>query len=152
MSIHYREFLEEYFKVSEVIADSSKTLEEHFAEWIKKNNFPIANAINEEDVNRIIDEEREKCLEHRNLAMSTIFEMDAKEFQTRVLDDTLPDFPRVIEGDKDYVTGIMRDTCHPHILLTDEDFEKNIINYAQAHRNKLRFMKTADFKSICYNL
>jgi hypothetical protein len=151
MSIHYREFLEEYYKcVKET--DSSKTLEEHFTEWIKKNKFPIAHAINEQDINRIIDEEREKCLEHRNVVMSAILEMDAKEFQTRVLDDTLPDFPRAIAGDKDYISGIMRDTCHSHILLTDEDFKKKIINYAEAHRNKIRFMDTADFKSICYNL
>jgi len=153
MSIHYREFLEEYYryiKESELFTDSPKTLEQHFIEWIKKNNFPIAHAINEEVVSCIIDEERQKCLEHRNLAMSAILEMDAQEFQTRVLDGTLPDFPRAIAGDKDYISGIMRDTCHSHVLLTEEDFKKYIINYAEAHRNKLRFMDTADFKSLCY--
>jgi hypothetical protein len=154
MSIHYRQFLKEFRRIDEdkIFIDSPKTIEKYFRDWIKNNNFPIAHAINEEDVSRIIEEERQKCIEARKVALTIIFKMDAKEFQTRVLDGTLPDFPRAIEGDKDYTAGLVRDTCHPHVLLTNEDFERNIVNYAEAHRYKLRFMEIDDFKSLCYNL
>jgi hypothetical protein len=152
MSIKYIDFLEEFKRLndSEIFMSSSSTIEELFKDWLKKCNYPGAVDLDEQDIILIMDTERAKCLEERELAMSIIKKMDAKEFQTKVLNDTLPNFPRAIVGDKDYISGIIRDTCHAHIVLTEENLKNNIINYAEAHRYKIRFMETKDFKELCY--
>jgi hypothetical protein len=83
----------------------------------------------------------------REKAMEEIYKMSAKEFQTRLLEGTLPDFPRAAPP-----TGIIRDTCHEMRLLTDEDFEKpnRAANYAEANKGKLRYMSAECFKQNCY--
>jgi len=83
----------------------------------------------------------------RAKAMEEIYKMSAKEFQTRVLDGTLPEFPR-----EEPPTGLIRDTCHEMRLLTEAEFENvhRPNNYAEAHKGKLRYMTTEVFKQNCY--
>ena len=82
----------------------------------------------------------------REKAMEEILAMSAKEFQTRLLDGTLPDFPR------EPTPSLIRDTCHEKRLLTEKDFEhsKLISNYGEHHRNRLRYMTTEEYKYDCY--
>ena len=79
-------------------------------------------------------------------AMEEILAMSAKEFQTRLLDGTLPDFPR------EQRPVLVRDTCHEKRLLAEKDFEhpELISNYGEHHRNRLRYMSTEEYKYDCY--
>lgn len=82
------------------------------------------------------------------LAMKEIHEMSAKEFQTRLLNGTLPYVPN---SQSPEIAGLpQRDTCHSKHLLSEDDFERGIMNYAEAHRDKLRFMSAQQFKKLCY--
>jgi len=93
----------------------------------------------------IVENTKDKIL--RDLVMDEIYKMSAKEFQTRILDGTLPDFPR-----EDFPNGYQRDTCHEMRLLTDEEFEisNRVCNYAEAHKDKLRYLSVEKFKIYCY--
>jgi len=82
------------------------------------------------------------------LAMKEIHEMSAKEFQTRLLNDTLPYVPN--SQSPEIASFPQRDTCHSKHLLKEDDFEGETMNYAEAHRDKLRFMNAQQFKKLCY--
>ena len=98
----------------------------------------LANSYYEERV-------REETAE---LAMKEIHEMSAKEFQTRLLNGTLPYVPNLQSPE---IAGLpQRDTCHSKHLLSEDDFERGIVNYAEAHREKLRIMTAQQFKKLCY--
>jgi len=79
--------------------------------------------------------------------MAEIMAMTSKEFQTRLLDGTLPEFMREkIDG------KLLRDTCHGKNILTEEQLNANVMNYANFHRGKLRYMSTESYKELAYNL
>ena len=82
----------------------------------------------------------------RDQAMKQIYSMSPREFQSRILDGTLPDFPR------GPIIGIIRDTCHKMRLLKEEEFDlpDRPCNYAEAHKEKLRYISTEAFKQTCY--
>ena len=114
--------------------------EELLEMWVEKMDRPgrkLARGSDESAIDILL---REK-------AMNEIYEMSAREFQSRLLDGTLPDFPR-----EKPPTGPIRDTCHTRRLLTEKDFLKPqcISNYAQAHKDKLRYMSAENFKYECY--
>lgn len=91
-------------------------------------------------------EKNEGDEEVREKAMEEILAMSPKEFQTRLLEGTLPDFPR------EQPQILSRDTCHEKRLLTEKDFEhpELIINYGEYHRNRLRYMSAKQYKYECY--
>jgi len=92
-------------------------------------------------------EKNEEHEELREKAMKEILEMSPKEFQTRLLDGTLPNFPR------ETPQILTRDTCHEKRLLTEKEFENPglIINYGEYHRNKLRYMSAKQYKYQFYS-
>lgn len=140
MNTLYREFIDQL--------EGCDNIANEFKSWLIKNDYP---ELSQEEIINIIEKERINCKKQRDEAMDKILNMDAREFQTKLINGTLPDFPRAIEGDQDYPKGILRDTCHSHCLLSEEDFSRNIVNYAEAHRNKIRFMNTKEFVKLCYH-
>ena len=145
MNALYREFLDQ---MDDECYDVD--VAEDFKQWLIKNNYPGAE-LSDKEVLDIVDKERINCKQIRDLAMTDIIEMTAKEFQTKLFDGTLPDFPRAVHGDVDYPVGLIRDTCHSHCLLTDDDFYRNNTNnYAEAHRDRIRFTSAKNFKELCY--
>ena len=120
--------------------EEDEELGEMFEMWVEKMDRPGRKLARESDEPAI-------DILQRNKALREINKMSAKEFQTRLLNGTLPDFPR-----EKPPTGLYRDTCHTRRLLTEEDFLKPqcISNYAQAHKDKLRYMSADNFKYLCY--
>jgi hypothetical protein len=115
--------------------------EELLEMWLEKMDRPgrMAARGNEEPAVNILLREK---------AMGEICQMSAKEFQTRLLDGTLPEFPREAPP-----KGLQRDTCQDRRLLTERDYrmpEGCICNYAEAHKDKLRYMSVDQFKQACY--
>lgn len=111
--------------------------------WLEKVNRPgrLAQRNGEE----ITKEQLLEMIEQdRNNAMTEIEKMDSYEFQTRVLDGTLPEFIR------ETVKGIQRDTNHRREILTKKQFEIGLTNYGNVHRNKLRYISAEIFKKDCY--
>ena len=122
-------------------AEHDEELQERLEMWLEKMDRPgrkLARGSDESAADILL---REK-------AMREIEKMSAKEFQTRLLDETLPDFPR-----EKPPTGLIRDTCHEMRLLTEEDFANpnRASNYAEHHKSRLRYMSAETFKYDCYN-
>jgi hypothetical protein len=140
MTTIYREFIDQL--------EYCDNIANEFKSWLIKNDYPELSL---EEIINIIEKERINFKKQRDEAMELILNMDAREFQTKLIDGTLPDFPRAIPGDQDYPNGILRDTCHGHYLLREEDFSRNIINYAEVHRKKIRFMNRKEFMKLCYH-
>jgi len=120
--------------------------EEMIEMWVEKMNLPgrleERNGVEftKEDWFRLIKEERDN-------AMWQIHAMNPWEFQTRVLDGTLPDFVR------EKSSGPYKDTCHARRVLTKEQFlEGGMTNYGSVHRERLRYMYVDEFKMSCYDL
>jgi len=103
------------------------------------------NCLSQENMDNKLEKKR-----IRDDAMNIIHNMSPREFQKKLLDDTLPDFHITEEYDNDYPLGITRDTCHPHCLLTEDDFNNNIQNYAYVHRDILRYITKRDFIALAY--
>lgn len=140
MNSLYREFIDQLEDYDNIAID--------FKSWLVKKNYLELSL---EEIIQIIEKEKIDCKIQRDEAMKLISNMDAREFQTKLINGTLPDFQRAIPGDQDYPKGILRDTCHSHCLLSDEDFDKKIVNYAEVHRSKIRFTNTKDFIELCYH-
>jgi len=112
--------------------------------WLEKLNRPGrlqergGKEVTKEDLIKMMAEDREE-------AMAEIMAMNAKEFQTRLFDGTLPDFVR------EKNTGrLSRDTCHSMRMLTEKDFELNCISYGDYHRDRLRYMSVEEYIEIAY--
>jgi hypothetical protein len=125
---------EEMIEQQEIIEMWLETLNR--PERIEKRN---GEEVTKQQVLEMIENER------RN-AMLEIEKMDPYEFQTRVFNGTLPKFIR--EKSK----KLQRDTNHSRVILTKEQFDKGLTNYGNAHRNKIRYMTTEEFKENCYDL
>jgi hypothetical protein len=126
----YADFLEQ--------ADGDSELLEMWLEKMDRPGRKLARGTDESATNILL----------RENAMAKIFMMSPREFQTRLLDGTLPDFPR-----EEWPSGLIRDTCHEMRLLTEAEFEDDNRpnNYAEAHKGKLRYMNVEQFKQCCYN-
>jgi hypothetical protein len=122
-------------------AENDPELRENLEMWLEKMDRPGRKLARGSDESVADILKREK-------AMREIEKMSPKEFQTRLLDGTLPDFPR-----EKPPTGLVRDTCHEMRLLTEEDFAnpKRVSNYAEHHKNMLRYMSVECYKYNCYN-
>lgn len=136
---HNKDEEDEFYTLLEQ-SEHDEKLKERLEMWLEKMDSPGRKLLRGSDESAINILLREK-------AMKEIKKMSAKEFQTRLLDGTLPDFPR-----EEHPSGLMRDTCHFRRLLTEEDFARSeyIMNYAQAHKDKLRYMSADEFKQLCY--
>jgi hypothetical protein len=128
----YEELLEQ--------AEHDEELQELLECWLEKMDRPGRKLARGTDESAIDILKREKT-------MKEIQRMSAKEFQIRLLNGTLPDFPR-----EKPPTGLYRDTCHTRRFLTEEDFLRPecINNYAEHHKDKLRYMSAECFKYLCY--
>jgi hypothetical protein len=131
------QYADEYAYLLEEADGDSELLEM----WLEKMDRPGRKLA------RGTDESATDILLREN-AMVKIFLMSPREFQTRLLDGTLPDFPR-----EEWPSGLIRDTCHEMRLLTEAEFDDNNRpnNYAEAHKGKLRYMNVEQFKQCCYN-
>ena len=113
--------------------------------WVEKMNRPGRLAerggveFTKEDWFRMIKEDRDNVMDQINA-------MNPYEFQTRVLNGTLPEFVR------EKANGLLRDTCHSRAVRTEEEFIRGMTNYGSVHRDKLRYMSVEDFKELCYDL
>jgi len=94
----------------------------------------------------------------RDVAMDWISHMQSTLLDKALLGDEwfpfrLPQFPRAVKGDPDYPEstepkeGIL---FYPKRRLTGRDLDQNMSNYAEAHREMLRWMSEEDFKKVCY--
>jgi len=94
----------------------------------------------------------------RDVAMDWISHMQSTLLDKALLGDDwfpfrLPQFPRAVKGDPDYPEstepkqGIL---FYPKRRLTSRDLDQNMSNYAEAHREMLRWMSEEDFKKVCY--
>ena len=125
-------------------AELEKEEEEMMEMWLEKLNRPGrlqergGKEVTKEDLLKMMAEDREE-------AMAEIMTMNAREFQTRLFDGTLPDFVR----EKNTVR-LSRDTCHPMRMLTEKDFELNCISYGDYHRDRLRYMSVEEYIEIAY--
>jgi hypothetical protein len=95
----------------------------------------------------------------RDIAMDWIRSMDPHDFECRLLNPRgstfkLPDFPRAISGDVDFPDHRkpVRETnaFFSKRRLTGKDIEFDIINFANANREFLRYMSEKDFIALCY--
>ena len=121
-------------------AEHDEELQERLEMWLEKMDRPgrkLARGSDESAADILL----------RHKAMRKIEKMSAREFQTRLLDGTLPDFPR-----EKPPTGLIRDTCHEMRLLTVEEFDNpnRASNYAEHHKSKLRYMSAEVFKYASY--
>jgi hypothetical protein len=127
-------------------AELEKEEEDMMEMWLEKLNRPGrletrgGKEVTKEDLMKMFAEEREE-------AMAEIMAMTAKEFQTRIFDGTLPEFMREKNNGK-----LLRDTCHGRNILTEEQLNSNVMNYANFHRDKLRYMSAESYKELAYNL
>ena len=94
----------------------------------------------------------------RDVAMNWISCMESTLLDKALLGNEwfpfkLPQFPRAVKGDPDYPEstepkrGLL---FYPKRRLTGTDLDKNMCNYAEAHREMLRWMSEEDFKKLCY--
>jgi hypothetical protein len=122
-------------------AEHDEELQERLEMWLEKMDRPGRKLARGND-------ESARDILLREKAMREIEKMSAREFQTRLLDGTLPDFSR-----EKPPTGLIRDTCHEMRLLTEEEFDNpnRASNYAEHHKSKLRYMSAETFKYDCYN-
>ena len=124
--------------------------EEMLEMWIEKLNRPSRIALRGgkemtiEEVKDFINEENKS---ERILALGEINAMNSKEFQDRLLADTLPEFVR--EEVPEY-PKLDRDTCHPFSLMREKDHEGKCFNQGYLNRDKLRYYSVKDFKSSYY--
>jgi len=93
--------------------------------------------------------------EEREFALDWINVMTNIEFQTRLIERTLPDFVReeyVIDTDlKISKPLLVRHTNHPYRFLTDEELYTGFISQGYIHRNRLRYFSIDDFIKEYYN-
>jgi hypothetical protein len=122
--------------------------------WLEKLNRPgrvIArncNEISEWELkyNLVNDDDVEK---KRNVALEWIQNMESDEFQDRLLNETLPEFERVlIEPDK--VNTLERDTCHPYCVMREIDHKYGNYNQGYLKRGNLKFMGVDKFMRSYY--
>jgi hypothetical protein len=112
--------------------------------WLEKLNRPGrlqergGKEVTKEDLLKMMAEDREQ-------AMVEIMAMNAREFQTRLFDGTLPDFVRDNNPPR-----LSRDTCHSMQMLTEREFELKCISYGDYHRDKLRYMSVEAFIDMAY--
>lgn len=81
-------------------------------------------------------------------AMEWIRSMSRGEFQQRLIDGTMPEFPR------DRKPMLIRDTCHSRRLMTPEELQAEAGDFENAgniNRDALAYMSLADFKSRYYD-
>ena len=113
--------------------------------WLERVNCP--EFIEKRNGEKVTKQQVLEMIENeRNNAMLEIEKMDPYEFQTRVFNGTLPQFIR--EKSKE----LQRDTNHSRVILTKQEFDNGLTNYGNAHRNKIRYMSTEEFKENCYDL
>jgi len=138
--------LEQDFDFEAELEKEKQEEEEMIEMWLEKLNRPgrlesrDGKEVTKEDLMVMFAEQREE-------AMMEIMTMTTKEFQTRLLDGTLPEFVREKTNG-----GLQRDTCHGKIILTEEQFNLNVTNYANFHRDKLRYMSAESYKELAYDL
>jgi hypothetical protein len=122
--------------------------------WLEKLNRPgrvIArncNEISEWELkyNLVNDDDVEN---KRNVALEWIQNMESDEFQDRLLNETLPEFERIlIEPDK--VNTLERDTCHPYCLMREIDHNYGNYNQGYLKRVNLKFMGVDKFMRSYY--
>ena len=122
--------------------------------WLEKPNRPgrvitrNGNEISEWELkyNLVNDDDVEN---KRNVALEWIQNMESDEFQDRLLDETLPEFERVlIESDK--VNTLERDTCHPYCLMREIDHKYGNYNQGYLKRGNLKFMGVDKFMRNYY--
>jgi len=122
--------------------------------WLEKPNRPgrvitrNCNEISEWELkyNLVNDDDVEN---KRNVALEWIQNMESDEFQDRLLNETLPEFERVlIEPDK--VNTLERDTCHPYCLMREIDHKYGNYNQGYLKRGNLKFMGVDKFMRSYY--
>jgi len=137
----YQEDEEDEFNELLEQAEHDEELKERLEMWLEKmdrSGRKLARGSDESAIDILL----------RNKAMREIEKMSAREFQTRVLNGTLPDFPR-----EKPPTGLIRETNHEMRILTEEDFANpnRASNYAEHNKSRLRWMSAETFKYDCYN-
>jgi len=122
--------------------------------WLEKLNRPgrvitrNCNEISEWELkyNLVNDDDVEN---KRNVALEWIQNMESDEFQDRLLNETLPEFERVlIEPDK--VNTLERDTCHPYCLMREIDHKYGNYNQGYLKRGNIKFMSVDKFMRSYY--
>ena len=122
--------------------------------WVEKLNRPgrvitrNCNEISEWELkyNLVNDDDVEN---KRNVALEWIQNMESDEFQDRLLNETLPEFERVlIEPDK--VNTLERDTCHPYCLMREIDHKYGNYNQGYLKRGNLKIMSVHKFMRSYY--
>jgi len=86
----------------------------------------------------------------REMAMKKINAMTPREFQEKLLTDTLPDFIRK-EQDISIPLELHRSTYHPYRKMTEEEFLEEDWNQGFIHRYELEWLSVLDFKLIYYH-
>lgn len=85
----------------------------------------------------------------REIAIEMIKKMEPKEFQTHLLNDTIPDFDRKFLGGPVPIP-LERQTNFSFRLLTDEECEEGELNQGYLKRHHLEFISLLSFKQKYY--
>jgi len=83
----------------------------------------------------------------REAAMDWIMDMDSREFQDKLLNDSLP----VFERENEEIGTLQRDTCHPYNIMTDKQHDAMSFNQGYLKRHHLRYKSVDNYKMDYYD-